>query len=316
MTLRTPLVVLAALAPLMAGCQDGGSTGSADLDGIAEGSPFEQVSYNVGFQSGQQFLGQDSSFNYDRFLAGFNAGLDGDSVEIAYALGLQYGLQLAQDTMGTFDRDLFLAGVRSALAGDSLRLSDAQVQRAQTTVEDSVAIRELRARAQTDPQAQARLRELRANQVQADSFLAAVRQREGVQELGEGVLYVVEAEGEGDSPSEGDRVAVRYQGRFANGEVFDQSGDEPAVFAVGQVVPGFRDALLDMQEGETRTIFVPPAQAYGILGSPRPGGQGGIPPNAALEFDVTLLEVLDMRPPSQLPPGMAPGGAPTGQAPR
>ena len=314
MTLRfLPLAaVLVGFAGLtaLAGCEGAGSgaSGSADLDDIAEGTPFEQVAYNVGFQSAQQFLAQDSSFSYDRFVDGFNAGLRGDSVEIAYALGLQYGLQIAQDTMATLDHDLFLAGVRSGLAGDSARLSPEQFQVAQAVVEDSMAVRELRARARTDQNAQRRLAEIQANAVSADSFLTAVAAREGVQRLGDnGVLYTVETEGAGDSPGPNDRVSVRYRGQYANGEVFDESGEEPAVFAVGQVVPGFRDALLDMQEGETRMVYLPPSEAYGILGQP----QGGIPPNAALQFELTLVEVLDMTPPpGAFRPGQAPGQAP------
>ena len=87
---------------------------------------------------------------FARFVDGFNAGLAGDSVEIAYALGLQYGLQVGQDTLGTIDRELFLSGVRSGLNGDSLRLSPEQFQAAQAIVEDSVSIRQIRARAKTD----------------------------------------------------------------------------------------------------------------------------------------------------------------------
>lgn len=298
MTLRILPLAVAALA--LAGCEGSGSTGATDADGIEEAGPFEQVSYNIGYESGLQFLGQDSSFSFERFQDGFQAGLDGDSTEIAYALGLQFGLQTRMDSVGmlsALDRGLFLAGVRSALEGDSARITPAQFQAAQATVEDSLAIRGLRQQARTDPGAQQRLDQVQANAVSADSFLTAVARRQGVQELGDGVLYVVQTPGEGASPNPGDRVAVRYRGQFPNGEVFDESGEEPTVLPVDNVVPGFRNALLDMREGETRTVFLPPAQAYGILGSPGPGGQGGIPPNAALEFEITLVEVLDMQPP-------------------
>lgn len=294
MTLRILPLAIAALA--FAGCEgSSSSTGVGDADGIEEAGPFEQVSYNIGFESGQQFLAQDSSFSFERFQDGFQAGLDGDSTEIAYALGLQFGLQTRMDSVGmlsALDRGLFLAGIEAALRGDSARITQAQFQTAQATVEDSLAIRQLRQQARTDPSAQQRLDLVQANAASADSFLTAVARRQGVQELGDGVLYVVQTPGEGETPSPGDRVAIRYRGQFANGEVFDESGEEPAVLPVDNVVPGFRDALLDMREGETRTVFIPPAQAYGILGSPGPGGQGGIPPNSALEFEITLVEVL------------------------
>ena len=258
----------------------------------------------MGFQTGSQFLAQDSSFNYDRFLAGFRKGLDGDSVELAYAVGVQYGLQVRQDTLGAIDRDLFLAGLRSALEGDEARVTPEQFQAAQAVVEDSLEIRRLRAQAGRDPMAQQRLAQIQRNAVQSDSFMTAVGRRSGVQRLGDGVLYTVTTPGEGPTPSIGDQVAVRYRGTFINGQEFDASGEEPAVFPVGQVVPGFRDALLDMNVGETRTVYLPPDQAYGLMGQPGPGGQGGIPPNSALTFEVTLVEILGSAP--QMPPGMFP----------
>lgn len=294
MTFRLPLLALAALV-LVAGCDDSaeGGESAADASAIAEGDAFEQTAFNVGFQTAQQFLGQDSSFNYDRFVDGFRRGTAGDSVEIAYAIGLQYGLQFRQDTSNTLDRGLFLAGVQAALAGEESPLTPEQVRAAQSAVEDSVQLRQLRAAAPTNPQARARLDLIRANQTQADSFLTAARGTEGVQELGNGVLYRVDEPGDGASPQLGQRVTVRYRGTLPNGQVFDQTQEEPATFLVDNVVPGFQAALLDMQVGETRTVFIPPSQGYGLGGSQGPGGQGGIPPNAALQFEITLLDVAD-----------------------
>ena len=307
MTTRSPLLALALTAALLAGCNAGGDAGDADLTGIADGGPFEKVAYNVGYQSGLQFLGQDSSFNYDRFKEGFDRGLAGDSTEIAYALGLQYGLQIRQDTLGALDRNLFLTGLRSALAGDSLLVTAEAAREAQAIVEDSLEVRRLKAQARTNPQAQQQLDLIETNAASSERFLAEVAGRDGVRRLGEGVLYTVDAPGEGASPGPGDRVSVLYKGMFADGTVFDESGDEPATFAVGQVVPGFRDALLDMVEGETRTVYIPADQAYGLLGSPGPGGQGGIPPNSALQFEMTLVEVLDQAPRPQGGQGLPPG---------
>jgi len=289
MTLRLPLLALAALV-VFAGCNSGGPS-AANADDIAEGDAFEQTAFHVGFQSAQQFLGQDSSFNYDRFLDGFRRGIANDSVEIAYAIGLQYGLQFAQDTMNTLDQGLFLAGVQAALAGGESPLTDDQVMAAQSAVEDSVQLRQLRAQAPSNPQAAARLNQITANQAQADSFLTAARGKQGIRELGDGVLYTVDTPGDGASPQLGERVTIRYRGQLPSGEVFDETTDEPATFLVDNVVPGFRNALMDMKVGETRTVYLPPSQGYGLGGSPGPGGQGGIPPNSALQFEITLLDV-------------------------
>ncbi len=308
MTLRLPLSLVALAALVMAGCEGsaGGPSGDTDLSDIANADPFEQIAYNAGYQSGQQFLSQDSSFSFERFRDGLRAGLNGDSAEIGYALGLQYGLQLRQDTIANLDPDVFLAGVREGLAGDSVRISEDQLGRIQSAVEDSIQIRQIRNRAKTDPQAQQRLRDIARNAASADSFLTAARSGDGIQETNTGVLYTVDEAGSGASPSLTDRVAINYVGRFSNGEIFDQSGDEPAVLPVRAVVPGFQEALLDMKVGETRTIYLPPSQAYGLTGSPGPGGQGGIPPNAALEFTITLVDIQQGRP-QGAPQGFLPG---------
>ena len=65
----------------------------------------------------------------------------------------------------------------------------------------------------------------------------------------------------------GDKVAVRYTGRLDNGDVFDsnEDGAEALAFTVGagQVIPGFEGAVLGLGEGESRTVRIPPDQAYG-----------------------------------------------------
>jgi peptidylprolyl isomerase len=64
----------------------------------------------------------------------------------------------------------------------------------------------------------------------------------------------------------GDTVKVHYTGKFDTGEVFDSSeGAEPLAFTVGagQVIPGFDQALVGMQIGDTKDIVIEPEQAYG-----------------------------------------------------
>jgi peptidylprolyl isomerase len=64
----------------------------------------------------------------------------------------------------------------------------------------------------------------------------------------------------------GDTVKVHYTGKFDDGEVFDTSrGSDPLAFTVGagQVIPGFDQALVGMQVGETKEVVIPPDQGYG-----------------------------------------------------
>ena len=64
----------------------------------------------------------------------------------------------------------------------------------------------------------------------------------------------------------GNSVQVHYEGRFEDGEVFDTSrGREPLAFEAGsdQLIPGFSNAVIGMAVGDSKTVTLPPAEAYG-----------------------------------------------------
>ena len=103
-----------------------------------------------------------------------------------------------------------------------------------------------------------------------------------------GLKYVVEAEGEGDTPKSGDMVKVHYTGKLLDGTTFDSSVERgtPIDFPVGQgrVIKGWDEALLTMKKGEKRVLIIPASLGYG------PSGRGPIPPNATMVFDVELID--------------------------
>lgn len=94
--------------------------------------------------------------------------------------------------------------------------------------------------------------------------------------------------GKGPSAESGDFVLVKYEGRFKNGERFDNSG--PGGFAVtideSPVIEGWHKGLVGMKEGGVREIGVPWSMAYGEM------GQGQIPPKTDLYFEITLLGLV------------------------
>jgi len=64
----------------------------------------------------------------------------------------------------------------------------------------------------------------------------------------------------------GDTVQVHYTGKLSDGTVFDSSRDrEPLEFAIGegQIIPGFEQAVIGMEPGESKTAEIPSDQAYG-----------------------------------------------------
>ena len=86
-----------------------------------------------------------------------------------------------------------------------------------------------------------------------------------------------------------DGVLIDYEGRLENGKVFDTSaGKGPVPLLASQVIPGFADALAQMQEGGHYKVHIPSKLGYGA----NPPADGPIPPNADLEFDVTVVKVV------------------------
>jgi len=66
----------------------------------------------------------------------------------------------------------------------------------------------------------------------------------------------------------GDTVTVHYTGKLEDGTVFDtsrQEGRTPLTEKVGdgKLIKGFENGLLEMSEGETKTIEIQPSEAYG-----------------------------------------------------
>jgi len=126
------------------------------------------------------------------------------------------------------------------------------------------------------------------NKKEGEDFLAANAKKEGVKTTASGLQYKVMKSGTGKQPKATDTVKTHYHGTLINGEVFDSSVQrgEPVEFPVNGVIPGWQEALQLMKTGDKWQLFVPAALAYGERGA---GGKIG--PNAALIFEVELLEV-------------------------
>jgi FKBP-type peptidyl-prolyl cis-trans isomerase SlpA len=67
-----------------------------------------------------------------------------------------------------------------------------------------------------------------------------------------------------------DTVVVHYTGKLEDGTIFDSSlteGREPlnVTLGQGQLIKGFENGLVDMTEGEKKTIEIEPSDAYGEI---------------------------------------------------
>lgn len=118
-------------------------------------------------------------------------------------------------------------------------------------------------------------------------FLAANAAAPGVVAL-PGLQYKVLKSGpaDGTHAQRKDDVTVRYEGRFANGELFDSSpdgGKGTTVFPLQKLIPGWIAALQLMRPGDVWMLYLPPYLAYGA------DGRDTIPPATPLVFKVELV---------------------------
>ena len=127
----------------------------------------------------------------------------------------------------------------------------------------------------------------RANAAIGAEFLARNAEADGIKVTSSGLQYREVTAGKGAKPKAKDIVKVNYEGSFLDGNVFDSSysRNEPAVFQLDSVIPGWTEGLQLMNVGSTYEFFVPSELAYGEAGA------GPIPPNSTLQFRVELLSI-------------------------
>jgi peptidylprolyl isomerase len=92
----------------------------------------------------------------------------------------------------------------------------------------------------------------------------------------------------------GDTVKIHYTGTLDDGTQFDSSsGREPLQFTLGsgQVIPGFEKAVEGMAVGDSKTVNIPPEQAYG----PRHDQMIQEVPKTALPDDLEPVEGMALQ---------------------
>lgn len=120
------------------------------------------------------------------------------------------------------------------------------------------------------------------------AYLKANAAKRGVIVEASGLQHNVIHNGFGKRPGAFDTVTCYYKGMMINGKVFDATEPGfPATFTVNKLIPGWTEALQLMREGDEWHLVIPANLAYG----PRGAGDGAIPPNQVLDFDLTLISV-------------------------
>jgi FKBP-type peptidyl-prolyl cis-trans isomerase FkpA len=120
-------------------------------------------------------------------------------------------------------------------------------------------------------------------------FAASAAKEAGATVTASGLVYRSLREGTGNSPAATDTVKVHYKGVLADGKEFDSSykRGEPTEFPLNRVIKCWTEGVQRMKPGGKAKLTCPPAIAYGERGA-----GNVIPPNATLQFEVELLEVV------------------------
>ena len=125
-----------------------------------------------------------------------------------------------------------------------------------------------------------------------NQVLDAAAKEPGAEVFASGMVYRSLREGKGVSPTALDRVRVHYRGTFPDGREFDGSyGGDPIDFPLGKVIKCWTAGLQKMKVGGKAKLTCPSSVAYGEKGA----GDGEIPPNATLLFEVELLAINPVR---------------------
>ena len=104
-----------------------------------------------------------------------------------------------------------------------------------------------------------------------------------------GLVYLSLKEGAGTTPTATDVVKVHYKGVLADGKEFDSSyrRGQPAEFPLNRVIKCWTEGVQKMKPGGKAKLTCPPDIAYGERGA-----GGVIPPNATLQFEVELIDII------------------------
>lgn len=277
------LAALVAAPALFSACNNGSPKASLKTD-------IDTVSYEMGLVMApseselQGYLvqnGSDSTY-VDEFIKGFVEGMRAgdDKKEIAYNLGLQFGLQ-QKAQMPMMEKQVFQGdstrkvSVKNYVAGfTSFTKGKTAMKRAGKLVDKE--------------EANKHIVEYMFSKLKKESadFMAKKAKETGVKQLKDGILYKVITDSKSaDRVSATDSVKVKYEGKLVNGTVFDNSNRQPgniATLSLKNVIKGWQTAIPQMPVGSTWEIYVPYEQAYGEQGT------GPIPPYSALIFTITL----------------------------
>lgn len=246
------------------------------------------------FKSVMDSVVKANARNKAEFLKGIQEAISANDAQAAYHAGIVTGGEMTGkffpyfvqqlygakgDAKKDINKEAFMAGMIAAANKDSLAMKDPSGY-----MEGKMRAAQEKVRAEQV----AEMKMQYAEQIAAgNKFMADNKTKAGVITTPSGLEYKIVKEGTGPKPTKDDIVKVHYHGTLMDGTVFDSSVQrkEPAMFGVGQVIPGWTEALQLMPVGSKWIVYVPAELGYNEQ------AQGAIQPFSPLIFEVELLSI-------------------------
>ena len=199
--------------------------------------------------------------------------LSSEKDKLSYSIGFQVGQNLKAQKMD-INPNAIAAAIADVMADKESRLTHEQMQTVMMNLQKQ--------------KMEARKTQAEDSKKAGEAFLVENKKKKGVKVTKSGLQYKVVEKGKGKNPTDKDTVVVHYRGTLIDGTEFDSSysRNQPAVFPLNQVIPGWTEAVQLMNVGSKIKLFLPPALAYGDRGAPPV-----IEPGSMLVFEVELLGI-------------------------
>ncbi|MBD5180355.1 MAG: hypothetical protein HDT01_03550 [Bacteroidales bacterium] len=222
------------------------------------------------------------------FVRGLKAVANRDTADVAYIMGLNAGTQIWGASKGMpaqlnvpVNTELMIKGFEKVFTADTIGDTFMYQTEFQGLITRAQELATERANRKLES-----LPESIENKAKGEEYAKAML-NEGYEKSESGLVYKIIEPGEGEKVQKSDRIQLRYVGKHINGEVFDQTNDEPMTSYAGRFIPGFTEGLMLLGKGGKATIVIPAEIAYGVA------GQGdAIGHNETLVFDIEVVDIL------------------------
>lgn len=279
------LATAVAFTALLSSCNNGSPKASMKTD-------VDTLSYEMGvvMSPGDQLsgylaqAGSDTAY-VDEYLKGFSDGVKAgdDKKKMAYYMGVMQGLQ-SKMQMSQVEQSVFAGDTTKKVSIKNFVAGYTDLVKNKTALKRNGKLVDREAANQDIMDYM-----FKKSKTDSEKFMAEVAKKSGVQKLAGGVYYkVITPSTSTEHCTATDSVVVKYEGRLANGQVFDSSASQKdglVTLDLKNVIKGWQVAIPQMPVGATWELYIPYEMGYGERNA------GPIPPYSALVFKITLVAV-------------------------